>query len=176
MLPDCDGFLPISSKLDYLYRFSRHLTHRTDVLTICLPPARWGPWALPPQCGGNIVRFRWISSNFVKTRLLTWNLTSHSPDAQSNPFLPPPRWGPRNLNCRCSGNIARFWQISSNLVRTQLFIQIYPSTSTYNARLDLCIPAVRWGPRALNSQCSGNIARFRWISSNHVTTRLFIQI
>ena len=228
MLPDCDGFLPISSKLDYIYRFSRHLTHRTNVLTICLPPAGWGPWALPSQCGGNIVRFRWISSNFVKTRLFTWNLTSHTPDAQFNPFLPPPCWGLGKLNCQCSGNIARFWQISSNLVKlnylyrfnrqqapivpvltfvSQLFAED-PGPSIPNvvvilpdfdgllqlsSKLDylyrfsrnptptmpvltLCLPPARWGPKAPDSECNGNIASFRRISSNLTKTRLSIQI
>ena len=36
-------FLQITSKLDYLYRFSRYPTPTMPVLTLCLPPARWGP-------------------------------------------------------------------------------------------------------------------------------------
>ena len=40
ILPDFDGFLQITSKLDYLYRFSRNPTPTMSVLTLCLPPAR----------------------------------------------------------------------------------------------------------------------------------------
>ena len=32
-------------------------------------------------------------------------------------------------------------------------------------KLTLCLPPARWEPRALDSKCSGNIARFRRISS-----------
>ena len=38
------------------------------VLTLCLPPVRWGPRTLDFQCSGSIAWFRWILSNFVKTR------------------------------------------------------------------------------------------------------------
>ena len=89
ILPDFDGFLQITSKLDYLYRFSRNPTPTMSVLTLCLPPARWGPKApdsesvltlcLPiarwgpkahdSECNGNIASFRRISSNLTKTRL-----------------------------------------------------------------------------------------------------------
>ena len=40
ILPDFDGLLRISSKLDHLYIFSSHPTARVPVLTLCLPPAR----------------------------------------------------------------------------------------------------------------------------------------
>ena len=43
-------------------------------------------------------------------------------------------------------------------------------------KFTLCLPSARWGPRALDSQWSGKIARFRWISSSFTKTRLFIQI
>ena len=69
ILPDLDEFLLISSKLDYLYRCNRHPTPKMPKSTLCLPPARWEPRALDPECSGNIARFRWISSNHVKTRL-----------------------------------------------------------------------------------------------------------
>ena len=68
ILPHFDGFLPILSKLKYLYKFNRHPTPKMPKLTLCLPPARWGPRAHDSQCGGNIASFRWIPSNFVKTR------------------------------------------------------------------------------------------------------------
>ena len=69
ILPDFDGFLQITSKLDYLYRFSRNPTPTMSVLTLCLPPARWGPKAPDSECNGNIASFRRISSNLNKTRL-----------------------------------------------------------------------------------------------------------
>ena len=70
ILPDFDGFRPISSKLDHLYRFSHHPTLPKVVLTTCLPPAGSGHRTLvDSQCSGNIARFRWISSNFIKTQL-----------------------------------------------------------------------------------------------------------
>ena len=69
ILPDFDGFLQITSKLDYLYRFSRNPTPTMSVLTLCLPPARWGPKAPDSECNGNIASFRRISSNLTKTRL-----------------------------------------------------------------------------------------------------------
>ena len=68
ILPNFDDFLIISPKLDQLYRFSRYPTLPMVVLTLCLPPARWGPKTLDFQCSGNIPWFRWILSNFVKTR------------------------------------------------------------------------------------------------------------
>ena len=64
ILPDFDGFLQITSKLDYSYRFSRNPTLKMPDWTIC--PARWGPKA---ECNGNIASFRRISSNLTKTRL-----------------------------------------------------------------------------------------------------------
>ena len=67
ILPDSDGFLQISLKLDYLYRFSLNRTPTLSVLILCLPHSRWGPTALDSQCRCNIVRFRWISY-FAKTR------------------------------------------------------------------------------------------------------------
>ena len=69
ILPDFDEFLLISSKLDYLYRCNRCPTLEMPKSTLCLPPARWEPRALDSECSGNIARFRWISSNHVKTRL-----------------------------------------------------------------------------------------------------------
>ena len=67
ILPDFDGFLQISLKLDYFYRFSRNRRPTLSVLTVCLPPARWGPRAVDSQCRCNIAWFRWISY-FAKTR------------------------------------------------------------------------------------------------------------
>ena len=69
ILPDFDEFLQITSKLDYLYRFSRNPTPTMPVLTLCLPPAPWGPKAPDSECNGNIASFRRISSNLTKTRL-----------------------------------------------------------------------------------------------------------
>ena len=68
ILPDFDEFLLISSKLHYLHRWNRFPTPKMPKSTLCLPPARWEPRALNSECSGNIARFRWISSNHVKTR------------------------------------------------------------------------------------------------------------
>ena len=70
ILPDIDGFfLQISSKLDYLWSISSHLTFPMIVLTLCLSHARWRMGALVSQCSSNIAKFRWISSNFIKTQI-----------------------------------------------------------------------------------------------------------
>ena len=45
ILPDFDVCLPILSKLNYLYRCSRHPTPKMPKITLCLPPARCGPRA-----------------------------------------------------------------------------------------------------------------------------------
>ena len=55
-------FFQITSKLDYLYRLSRDPTPTMPVLTLCLPPARWGPKAPDSECNGNIASFQRISS------------------------------------------------------------------------------------------------------------------
>ena len=60
ILPDVDGFRPISPKLDHLYRFSRHWPLPTAVLKRCLLPARWWPRPLDSQCSGNIAWFQWF--------------------------------------------------------------------------------------------------------------------
>ena len=67
-LPDFDGLLQLSSKLDYLYIFSRNPTPTMPALTLCPPPARWGPKAPDSECNGNVASFRRIS-NLNKTRL-----------------------------------------------------------------------------------------------------------
>ena len=110
-------------ELDYLYRYSPNQTPPLPKFTLCLPSARWGPRALDSQCSGKIARFRWISSNFTKTRL--------------------------------------FYRFSRHLTLPMVVLTI-------------CLPPARWGPRAPDSQCSGNIARFRWISSIFIKTGLFI--
>ena len=69
ILPVFDVFLPIQSKLDYLYRFNRYPTPTMPKLTLCLPLARWESSNANSQCCGNIANFRWISSNFIKTQL-----------------------------------------------------------------------------------------------------------
>ena len=99
ILPDLDGFLQISSKLDYLYRFSRNPTPTMPISTFCLLPARWGPRALDSQYSGNIARFWWISSNFVKTQLSIQMLLSSDPTTPEFTLcLPPARWGPREAD------------------------------------------------------------------------------
>ena len=87
ILPDFDGFLPILSKLNYLDRCSRHPATKMPKLTLCLPPARWGPRTLDSRCSGNVASFRWISSNFIKK---TWlSIQSSDPlNAKINPLSP----------------------------------------------------------------------------------------
>ena len=51
-------------------------------LTLCLPPARWGPGTLDSLCSGNIAWFRWISFNFIKT----W-LSIRPLKCQNQPFV-----------------------------------------------------------------------------------------
>ena len=126
ILPDFDGFLPILSKLNYLHRCNRHPTTKMPKLTLCLPPARWGPRARDFQCSGNIASFRWISFNFIKKLDHLYRCYPHPTPKMPKLTLclPPARWEPRALDSECSGNIARFRRISSNLVKTRLFIQI----------------------------------------------------
>ena len=146
-------------------------------LTLCLPPAPWGPGTLDSDCSGNIARFRWISSNHVKTRLLyrfSRNLTPTMPVLTL--CLPPARWGPKAPDSECSGNIARFdgfLQIKSKLDYLYRFSR-YPTPTM--PVLTLCLPPARWGPKAPDSECNGDIASFRRISSNLTKTRLSIQI
>ena len=97
ILPDFDGFLPILSKLNYLDRCNRHPATKMPKLTLCLPPARWEPRALDSECSGNIARFRWISSNHVKTLDYLYRFSRNPTPTMSvlTLCLPPARWGPR---------------------------------------------------------------------------------
>ena len=46
ILPDFDGFLPISTKLDYFYTDLAVIRpYNVRLFNPCLPPARWGPRA-----------------------------------------------------------------------------------------------------------------------------------
>ena len=147
ILPDFDGFLQITSKLDYLYRFSRNPTPTMPVLTLCLPPARWGPKAPDSECNGNIASFRRISSNLTKTRL----------PADAGPSIP--------FVVAILPDLDEFLLISSKL---DYLYRCNRHPTPKMPKSTLCLPPARWEPRALDSECSGNIARFRWISSNHV--------
>ena len=195
ILPNFDDFLSISLKLDHLQRFSRHPTRPMVVLTLCLPPARWGPRDLDSQCSGNIAWFRWILSNFVKTRqFIQIQPPSDLFNGSFNPLHTEVGFGEilwkwqvgdkglilailwHTLDFHCSGNIARFRWTSSNFAKIRLFIHISRNPSPTIPKLTLCLPPARWGPRALDLHCSCNIAKYRWISSNFIKTRLFIQI
>ena len=123
ILPVFDRHLPISSKLDYLYRCYRHPTPTMPKLTLCLPPARRRPKAPDFECNGSFGR---ISSNLIKTLLsIYWfncHLTPTMP--KSTLCLPPPRWGLRALDSQCSGNIAKFRLFSYHFPKTRQFTQI----------------------------------------------------
>ena len=77
-LPVFDEFLPISSKLDHLYRFSRNLALPMVVLILCLPPARWGHRALYSQCKSNMNMVTFLIKallqliKMTKTSRLSW--------------------------------------------------------------------------------------------------------
>ena len=117
-------------------------------ITLCLPPARWGPSRGQSQCSGNIVSFRCISSNLIKTRLFIQIYRHPTPTMpKSTPCLLPARWGPRALDSQKSGNIAIFWWISSNFIKTQLSIQMEPSSDPTMPEFILCLPPARRGPR-----------------------------
>ena len=177
ILPDFDGFLLILSKLNYLYRFSRHPTAAMPKLTRCLPPAHWGPREADSQCIGNIAIFRCISSNFIKLDYLY--------RYSSNPTHPIPKLtlfshllaedpGPPILSAvAILPDLDGFLQISSKLYYLYRFSRNPTLTMSIST---LCLLPARWGPRALDSQYSGNIARLWWISSNFVRTRLSIQM
>ena len=80
-------------------RFSRNPTPTMPISTLCLLPARWGPRALDSQYSGNIARFWWISSNFVKTQLSIQMFLSSDPTTPEFTLcLPPARWGPREAD------------------------------------------------------------------------------
>ena len=178
MLPNFDDFLIISPKLDHFHRFSRHPTRTMVVLTLCLPPARWGPRDLDSQCSGNIAWFRWILSNFVKIR----------------PFIQiqPPSdlfngsFNPLSSTCTLGMGGPSILIVVAILPDFDGLLQISPkfdysytfsrNPSPTIPKLTLCLPLAHWGPRALDSQCSCNIAKYRWISSNFIKTRLFIHI
>ena len=177
ILPDFDGFLQITSKLDYLYRFSRYPTPTMPVLTLCLPPARWGPKAPDSECNGNIASFRRIASNLTKNSTIYTDLivirhlnakitfVSHLLAEDPGPSIP--------FVVAILPDFDEFLLISSNLTIYTDVTVIRP-LKCQNQPFVSHLP--RWEPKALDSECSGNIARFRWISSNHVKTRLFIQI
>ena len=91
--------------------------------------------------------------------------------------LPPARRRPKAPDSECNGNIACFGRISSNLIKTLLFIYWFNHHLTPTMpKSTLCLPPARWGLRALDSQCSGNIAKFRLFSHYFLKTRPFTQI
>ena len=83
--------------------------------------------------------------------------------------LPPARRRHKAPDSECNGNIASFGRISSNLIKTLLFMYWFNRHLTPTMpKSTLCLPPAPWGPRALDSRCSGNIASFRWISFNFI--------
>ena len=145
--------------------------------TFCLPSTRWGPRVLDSRCSGNIASFRWISSNLIKTRLFTDLIVIWHLQCQNQPFV-------SHLLAEDSGpsipsvvailpDIDGLLQISSKLDSLYRFSRNPTPTMPVST---LCPPPARWGPKAPDSECNGNIASFRRISSNLTKTRLFIQI
>ena len=143
-------------------------------LTLCLPPARWGPGTLDSLCSGNIAWFRWISFNLT----IYTDVTVIRPlKCQNQPFV-------SHLLAENPGPLIPsvvailpdfdgFLQITSNLDYLYRFSRNPTPTMPV---LTLCLPPARWGPKAPDSECNGNIASFRRISSNLNKTRLSIQI
>ena len=142
ILPIFDGFLPISSKLNYLYKCNRHWSPEMPKLTLCLPPARWGPRALDSWSVVAILLdveiFLQISSKLDHLYRFSRNLTL--PMVVLILCLPPAHWGHRALYSQCSGNIASFRWISSNLIKTRQFIQIQTSPDTYKTKINPLSP------------------------------------
>ena len=128
ILPIFDDFLIISPKLDQLYRFSRHPTRPMVVLTLCLPPARWGPKTLDFQCSVNIAWFRWILSNLVKTRPFIQIQPPSDPSYGRFNLLSPtctlrtqgPRFSVKGQYCQISVDFLKFRQNST--IHTDLAI------------------------------------------------------
>ena len=147
-------------------------------LTLCLPPARWGPGTLDPHCSGNIAWFRWISFNFHQNLTIYTDVTVIQPlKCQNQPFV-------SHLLAENPGHLIPsvvailpdfdgFLQITSKLDYLYRFSRNPTPTMPV---LTLCLPPARWGPKAPDSECNGNIASFRRISSNLTKTRISIQI
>ena len=168
ILPNFDGFLPILSKLKYLYGCNRLPTYRMSKITLCLPPARLGPREADSQCSGNISSFSMDFSPFNQNSTIHTDLiiirhlqypnkppVSHVLAEDSGRPWFPVWW----QYCQISMDFFHFhqnWIISIDLAVIRPFQWSFnPLSPTYSVR-----------PRALDSQCSGNIATFRWISSN----------
>ena len=173
-----DGFLSISSKkLDYLYRCYRHPTPKLPKLTLCLPPARRRPKAQDSEFNGTIASFGRISTNLIKTRLFTdliviWHLQRQNQPLVSH--LLADDSGPSNPSVvAILPNFDDFLIISPKLDQLYRFSR-HPTRQV--VVLTLCLPPARWGHKTLDFQCNVNIAWFRWILSNFVKTRPFIQI
>ena len=166
ILPDFDEFLLISSKLDYLYRCNRHPTPKMPKSTLCLPPVRWGPRALDSLILPDSDEFLPISSKLDHLYRFSRNLAL--PMVVLIFCLPLARWGHRALYSQCSGNIVSLRWISSNLIKVDNSFRFKRHPTHTRPKLTLCLPPARWGPRALDYPCSGNIARFRWISYNFI--------
>ena len=82
--------------------------------------------------------------------------------------LPPARWEPRALDSECSGNIARFrWDFFKSRQKLDYLYRFSRNPTPTMSVLTLCLPPARWGPKAPDSECNGNIASFRRISSNY---------
>ena len=117
-----------------------------------------------------------VATIHFRNRAVTQIQLSFDPlNAKINPLSPPARWGPSRGRSQCSGNIASFRCISSNLIITRLLYRFNRHPTPTMPKSTPCLLPARWGPRALDSQYSGNIAIFWWISSNFIKTQLSIQ-
>ena len=125
ILPDFLKFLPISSKLDHLCRFSRHPTLPMVVLTLsptCLlrtQGQRFPVWWQYSKITMNSSQFRHFDHLYRFSHHPTF------PIAVLALCLPPAHSGPREADSQCSGNIASFRWIYSNLIKNYLIISWY---------------------------------------------------
>ena len=163
MLPNFDGFLPILSKLKYLYRCNRPPTYRMSKITLCSLRTQGGRFPVQCQYFQFLMDFfQFYQNSTIYTDLIIIrhlecpnnSPVSHVLAEDLGPWFPV--WW---QYCQFSMHFFHFhqnWIIHIDLAVIRPFQWPFnPLSPTYSVR-----------PRALDSQCSDNIATFRWISSN----------
>ena len=123
ILPDFDGFLPILSKLNYLYRYNCHPTLQYQNLPFVshlLAEDQGRPIPVQRQyCQFSMYFFQFNQNSTIYTDL---NVIRPY-NARIYPLSPTCLLRTKGGRSQCSGNIASFRCISSNLIKTRLFIQ-----------------------------------------------------